>query len=86
MEEAQLTFQNLNVDIVQAILNNSLDQVKSYVDLGADINFCSPLGFGGGSMSVLAKACVYDAKEIVDYLLEKGASVNLGDMVHIFKK
>ena len=57
-----------------AITNHNLNMVKLLVEHGADVNLCNKKG-----QSPLEIAHIYQCKDIVTYLLEKGASDKIED-------
>jgi ankyrin repeat protein len=60
-------------ELITAVMYQDMDQVKSLVDAGVDINFQDP-NYGSTALIV---ACQYNMADIGKYLIEKGADLNL---------
>jgi uncharacterized protein len=69
---------NFDADLIDAACKGDLNNVKTYLTLGADVNAKFPDGM---TALLAAEACGYpvspNAEAIVRYLIEKGADVNL---------
>ena len=65
------SFADINQDIFTAVAVGNLDQVKSLLNQGADVNAKGP-----GGLPVLTIAAMDGQTDVVKLLLEKGADVN----------
>ncbi len=61
-----------STDIHTAVMSGNLEVVKQHIQSGTDINKKEP--FGGSSP--LITACLYEKKEVAQYLIESGANIN----------
>lgn len=60
----------LNIELDDAINRAELDEVKSLIEMGADIEFRDPLG-----KTPLMNAAWVAAADIVEYLINQGANI-----------
>ncbi len=71
----------LNHGLIRYCSEGDLEKVKEYISRGADVNAFGTLGLYSSSRgySALATAAGRGDKEICEYLISKGANVNLGE-------
>lgn len=67
-----LTTQAQSTSLIEAVRNNSLDEVKSFIQKGADVNACDD-----DSDNVLINAAIYASADCMDLLLKHKADPNL---------
>ncbi|MGX3011388.1 ankyrin repeat domain-containing protein [Helicobacter sp. 23-1044] len=72
--QIQIAWANYDRDLISAAVVGDLNEVKSLISKGADVNMKDE--FGG---TVLMKASMYGHFEIVKFLVSKGANVNAKD-------
>ena len=65
---------NLNEQLIEAIINNGIDEVLELIEKGADIKTRSQWG-----KTPLHYACSYGRTELVLKLIEKGADIGASD-------